>query len=225
MKNLQKLLYCAICICFIACDTAEETIDPIIPNPGASLATYKVTFNFNWNAEDFPLNYPSNAHFSKLIGWSHTPSNTFFKHGTIASKGIKNMAELGATQVLIDELNTKIENNEGLESVIGTGLGSGIGEISVDLLVNAEISAITLVTMLAPSPDWYVAAVAVNLLENGAFVEEKTIQATIFDAGTDSGENFSAANNPTMPKAPIAITDYPALANGLPIAIVKFKKQ
>ena len=63
------------------------------------------------------------------------------------------MAELGATQVLIDELNTKIENNEGLESVIGTGLGSGIGEISVDLLVNAENSAITLVTMLAPSPD------------------------------------------------------------------------
>ena len=59
--------------------------------------------------------------------------------------------------------------------MIGTGLGSGIGEISVELLVNAENSAITLATMLAPSPDWYVAAVASNLLENGAFVEEKTI--------------------------------------------------
>lgn len=57
MKNLQKLLYCAICICFIACDTAEETIDPIIPNPGASLATYKATFNFNWNGFQYNIDF------------------------------------------------------------------------------------------------------------------------------------------------------------------------
>jgi hypothetical protein len=57
-------------------------------------ATYKVTFEFNWNEQDYPNDYPSNAHFSKLIGWSHTPLNNFFKIGTIASTGIKNMAEL-----------------------------------------------------------------------------------------------------------------------------------
>ena len=40
--------------------------------------TYNVTFNINWNATDFPVSYPSNAHFSPLIGWSHASNQTFF---------------------------------------------------------------------------------------------------------------------------------------------------
>lgn len=37
------------------------------------IAKYKLTFDFKWNAQDFPIDYPSSAHFSKLIGWSHRP--------------------------------------------------------------------------------------------------------------------------------------------------------
>ena len=117
-------------------------------------ATYKVTFKFNWSEQDYPIDNPSNAHLSKLIGWSHTPLNNFFKIGTIASTGVKNMAELGATVALDEELASKIEANEGLDRVIGSGLSSGVSEISVELQVNEQHPSISLVTMLAHSPDW-----------------------------------------------------------------------
>jgi len=34
-----------------------------------SKAEYKVVFTMYWNAQDFPADFPSNAHFSPLIGW------------------------------------------------------------------------------------------------------------------------------------------------------------
>ena len=188
------------------------------------IAKYRVTFNFKWNAQDFPTDYPSSAHFSKLIGWSHKPSSEFFKVGSIASEGIKNMAEVGSTEKLTDEFTTKIEANEGLKNVIGNGLGSGVGELSVTLDVNEKFSSITLATMLAPSPDWYVAIINQNLLENGEFIDEKTVDAQTYDAGTDSGETFTSSNAPTDPKVPISVINTPPIGNGKTIATVKFEK-
>lgn len=188
------------------------------------IAKYKVTFDFKWNAQDFPTDYPSSAHFSKLIGWSHKPSIEFFKVGSIASEGIKNMAEIGATTVLSDEFSSKIEAGEGLKSVVGNGLGSGVGVVSVTLDVNEKFSSITLTTMLAPSPDWYVAIINQNLLENGEFVDEKTVNALTYDAGTDSGTTFTSANMPTNPKVPISVINTPPVGNGKTIATVKFEK-
>ena len=188
------------------------------------IAKYKLTFDFKWNAQDFPIDYPSSAHFSKLIGWSHRPSSEFFKVGSIASEGIKNMAEIGATTALMDEFSSKIEAGEGLKSVVGNGLGSGVGARSVTLDVNEKFSSITLTTMLAPSPDWYVAIINQNLLENGEFVDEKTVDALTYDAGTDSGVTFTSSNEATDPKVPISVIDTPSIGNGKTIATVKFEK-
>jgi len=188
------------------------------------IAKYKLTFDFKWNAQDFPIDYPSSAHFSKLIGWSHRPSSEFFKVGSIASEGIKNMAEIGATTALMDEFSSKIEAGEGLKSVVGNGLGSGVGALSVTLDVNEKFSSITLTTMLAPSPDWYVAIINQNLLENGEFVDEKTVDALTYDAGTDSGVTFTSSNEATDPKVPISVIDTPPIGNGKTIATVKFEK-
>lgn len=80
--------------------------------PTKTQAKYKVTFTFKWNRTDFPLDYPSSAHFSSLIGWSHSPKSTFFKEGTIASDGIKNMAEFGTTSTLLNEFKTKIDQKK-----------------------------------------------------------------------------------------------------------------
>jgi hypothetical protein len=79
--------------------------------------------------------------------------------------------------------------------------------------------------MLAPSPDWYVGIVDLNLIENGVFIEEKTIYAKTYDAGTDSGQQFTSNNAPTSPKIPITIINNPSIGNGGTIATVNFKKQ
>jgi len=192
-------------------------------------ATYTVTFTMNWNSQDFPTDYPSGAHFSKLIGWSHKTSSEFFKTGTMASAGIESMAETGATDVLQSELEAKITSSEGLQWVIGDGLSAGTGEISVDILVNAENPAVTLASMVAPSPDWYVAIVNVNLSDTNKFVDSKTITALVYDAGTDDGITYTSADADSSPKAPISLfVDAPlGDGNSLPTAFasVTFTKQ
>tara|TARA_B110000238_G_scaffold30193_1_gene30529 strand:+ start:521 stop:1156 length:636 start_codon:yes stop_codon:yes gene_type:complete len=206
---------------FVHCNETDEKES----SPVASNVTYKVTFEFNWNNQDFPIDYPSNAHFSKLIGWSHASTNSFFLIETMASEGIKDMAELGATATLENEINEKINNGDGLDFVIGENLNGGVGEITVDILVNKENSSVTLATMIAPSPDWYVGVVHINLFENGEFIDEKIVDGLIYDAGTDSGTSFASNNAETNPKQPISLITNLPLGNGITIATVKFSKQ
>lgn len=165
---------------------------------------YRVTFNINWNSTDFPTDYPSNAHFSKLIGWTHEPNTEFFKEGTLASEGIRKMAELGATTPLDIEINEKIATNEGLGLYIGNNLATGVGQISIDVVVDKYHPSVTLATMLAPSPDWYLAVVNINLLENNSFVSTKTIDGIVYDAGTDDGITYTSANTNTYPRRAIS---------------------
>lgn len=189
---------------------------------------YNVTFQINWNSQDFPTDYPNNDHFSKLIGWSHIPNNNFFKVGTIASQGIEDMAELGATTPLDNELATKIANKEGLAYYIGENLSSGVGTISQTIEVTKEFSAVTLVTMLAPSPDWYLGVIDINLLKDGGFVAQKTVDGLIYDAGTDDGTTYSSPNSDSSPKQPIALFVDAPIGNGTTvspaIATVTFTK-
>ena len=221
MKKIQLYTLIMLSFLFVHCNETDEKESL----PVASNATYKVTFEFNWNNQDFPIDYPSNAHFSKLIGWSHASTNRFFLIETMASEGIKDMAELGATATLENEINEKINNGDGLDFVIGENLNGGVGEITVDILVNKENSSVTLATMIAPSPDWYVGVVHINLFENGEFIDEKIVDGLIYDAGTDSGTSFASNNAETNPKQPISLITNLPLGNGITIATVKFSKQ
>ena len=201
MKNLKSYLYIILVLFIVSCSKSDGPIETGIEGD----ATYTVTFTMHWNSTDFPTDYPSNAHFSPLIGWSHPTTSDFFKVGTAATDGIEDMAETGGTSVLKTELEAKIANNEGLDFVLGSGLGSGEGEISLEIEVDATNSAVTLVSMVAPSPDWYVAALNVNLYDGSNFIENKTVTAVVYDAGTDSGTTFTSANIETDPKGLISL--------------------
>ncbi|MAS52225.1 MAG: hypothetical protein CMD20_03365 [Flavobacteriales bacterium] len=219
MKHLH-LLILSISILFIQCKKEDEKT---LSN--AIIATYEVTFDINWNAEDFPVNYPSNPHFSKIIGWSHSSTSNFFALESMASEGIQKMAELGTTSPLSDEINQKISDGEGHELIIGENLGSGVGKITVEVNVDKEHPSITLVTMIAPSPDWYLAVVNINLLENQEFVIEKVVTASIYDAGTDSGTDYTSSNEITNPQESISKLSYAPLSNGTVLSAVTFRKK
>lgn len=217
---MKKFLFLCLVITLLSCSSDEN----ITPTTEAKEARYKVLVTMNWSSTNFPTDYPNGAHFSRLIGWTHKTNNTFFKVGTTASAGIKNMAETGGTSPLNTEINAKIANNEGLQLVTGSSLSSGTGTIEVEIKVNQENPSVTLVTMIAPSPDWYVAIVNENLLENGDFVATKTVNASAYDAGTDSGVSYTSANEATTPQGTIQkITSSPLDGNGA-IARVTFTK-
>ena len=58
-------------------------------------ATYTVTFTATWSAETHPYEFPAGAHWSGLIGASHSSGVTFWAIGELASAGIQQMAETG----------------------------------------------------------------------------------------------------------------------------------
>ena len=233
MKSYLSLFI--LSILFVSCVVSDVELEsqPVINDPDFLLtqdATYEVRFVFDWNSTDFPNEYPSSAHFSPLVGWVHEKDHSYFKEGELASSGIEQMAETGSTTTLVNELEALIDQNEGLATYTGSGLNSGVGTISIDIEVNRDFPAVSLASMLAPSPDWFVACVSVNLLdEDNEFVLEKTLVGHVYDAGTEDGCGFSLNNSETMPQIPITRITEPPLGDGTEVkpslCTVVFTKQ
>lgn len=165
-------------------------------------ATYQVTFTSSWSEATHP-GFPAGAHFSPLIGATHNLSTTFWMSGTLASSGIEQMAETGATSLLREEID-----NAGvavLETISGSGLGTSPGEVTIPLIhVSQEHPLATLVTMIAPSPDWFVGVHNLSLLdEQGNWQDSLVITLYPYDAGSDDGADYAAPNVEANPHQPI----------------------
>ena len=76
--------------------------------------------------------------------------------------------------LLTKEINQLQSDNNIGEIISGSGLDSP-GRVSTSFGVSREYSYVSVVSMIAPSPDWYLAVVNINLLENEEFVDEKSI--------------------------------------------------
>src|SRR5262245_47291829 len=74
----------------------------------ASTARYRVTFRSTWSAASHPVEFPSTAHFSSLVGGTHNAQVTLWRDGGIATDGLKDMAERGLTSTLSNEISTAI---------------------------------------------------------------------------------------------------------------------
>lgn len=202
MKNGVMITLCSIVIVNTAL-----LVGCIQPNG----VTYRVTFDATWSVETHPDDFPANPHFSGLIGASHNSAISFWKEGELASPGIKNVAELGSKNPLNIEIGNAILNNTAFWVISGDGIGTSPGSVDVEFMVNEDYPLVTLVAMIAPSPDWFVGVETLNLYEDGSsFVDEKTVTLYAFDAGTDSGTTYTSPNNPTNPPVTVSrIEGYP----------------
>jgi hypothetical protein len=77
-------------------------------DPAAATARYRVTFQSTWSAASHPIDFPSSAHFSSLVGGTHNGQVSFWREGAPATNGIKDMAERGLTSTLAAEINAAI---------------------------------------------------------------------------------------------------------------------
>jgi hypothetical protein len=158
----------------------------------------------------------------------HTTGGIFFEEGELASEGIEIMAEDGGTDTLITEIDALIASGMASSSFLGERLTSGFSEATFQITVTNDFPLVTVVSMIGPSPDWFIAVENVALLDNGVFVDDLTVNAVSYDSGTDSGATFDAPNADTDPAENIAkITDAP-LGNGTtvdpPMAMFTFVK-
>lgn len=167
-------------------------------------ASYKVTFTATWSAATHPTSFPPNPHLSGLIGGAHNASVTFWEEGSIASDGIKDMAERGQKGLLDAEVQAAIAVGNAGAVLSGGGISLSPGAVEMTFAMNADFPLVTLVSMIAPSPDWFVGAESLSLLENGSWADSVVVQLHAYDAGTDSGTIYTSANDPTVPRVGIS---------------------
>ncbi len=171
-------------------------------------ATYSITFNATWSNTTHPNHYPNRAHFSKLVAVSHNSDVEFWELDGLSSLGVQNIAELGANSVFksevdqaraLDRANTYIESIELLNLPDST---------TMIIEIDKDYPLLTALSMIAPSPDWFVGVNNISLVQNNEWVNELTLPLLALDAGTDSGVDFTSANSVTNPKQPIQYLDF-----------------
>ena len=74
----------------------------------------------------------------------------------------------------------------------------------MEFTAHSTHSLLSLVSMIAPSPDWFVGVHGFDLQANGMWVDEVTLTLDPYDAGTDNGTTYTSANADTSPKDPIS---------------------
>lgn len=163
---------------------------------------YTVRMVSTWNDDLQPDFHPAGSHLSPMIAWSHGLKDTIFKSGDTASEGMEIMAETGAPKALTSEIEALIANGDILDHGVGEVFFTP-GEEEVQVRVSRDAPYITVVSMIAPSPDWFVSARNIKLYDQGKWLERILIPAPLYDAGTDDGEEFTSADKDTQPKQPI----------------------
>jgi len=188
--------------------TATET-----PTPEAS-ARYELTFEATWSSETHPDDFPPNPHFSGLIGAVHGPDTKLWAAGGLASPGMRSMAETGSKRPLNSEIAGLIDSGGACELISGDGIARSPGSASVVFTAELACSRVSVVTMIAPSPDWFVGVAGLDLIENGVWTDQIELDLVPWDAGSDSGPAYRSSNSPTDPQGPISTIASAPFLNG-----------
>ncbi|WP_274475851.1 T9SS type A sorting domain-containing protein [Mangrovimonas aestuarii] len=165
---------------------------------------YTIVFSSQWNESDHgPL--PPNPHWSKLVGATHNSNVVFLNPGDLASQAIENIAELGNEEQLKIDVERAIVNGFADQFIDGNNLTTADGEIVITSLdVDLEFPYLTLVSMIAPSPDWIITVPNLPLFKNGQWEDFIVIDLYVFDAGTDNGHDYTSEDDDTNPQLPIS---------------------
>ena len=187
-----------------------------------STANYTISVTTIWNSMQHS-SVPGNAHWSNLIGATHNTPNEFVSLGTNATTGIKDVAERGDNDEFIIEINNAINAIPSrADQLLQDGFSPNNGDNDIASFSNITISEdfplITLVSMVAPSPDWFIAVNSLNLrsgdnsMLNG-WKDTFTMDVFVYDAGTDGGTNYGSSDNPISPVAVSMLNSFPVGGN------------
>ncbi len=179
---------------------------PMCPGPLVPVdsATYTVTFESTWSATTHPDNFPANAHFSGLIGGTHDSTVTFWQSGELATLGIKSVAEFGSKFALTNEVVAAQTAGSAEYLLSGGFISPSPGTVSYTFDITSNYPLVTLITMIAPSPDWFVGVHDLALYNGGQWTDTLVVELFAYDSGTDDGVTYTSPNAVTSPPAVIS---------------------
>lgn len=168
---------------------------------------YTIVLKSTWTAERFPFEYPeagtfTGPHFSGLIGASHSRSYSIFAVGSRPTPGLEKLSEEGKPAPLDGEIRTAIGAGTAASLVTSGPLRNFKDSLVATVRVDADHPLVSVVAMIAPSPDWFAGVSNVNLLENGEWVASRTLDLWAYDSGGDDGATYKAADQDNNPKKP-----------------------
>ncbi|MEO1718024.1 MAG: spondin domain-containing protein [Planctomycetota bacterium] len=202
-----SVLSCVAC-CLAAAGASSQT----------STAMYELRFDSLWSPTTHAGAYVASAHFSPLIGGVHSNAVSFWEPGGIASEGMERMAEIGRVTNLRNEVNAAIAAGTALARVQGVRIDDFPDTTTLSFEATDAHDRLTLVTMIAPSPDWFVGTHGLALRDSaGEWLEEIVVGLDAYDAGTDSGTDLTSADSDTNPQEPIRNIQNEPPFNGLPV--------
>lgn len=188
-------------------------------------ATYTIVFKSTWTRANHPFEYPAanlvtGPHFSGVIGAAHNASFSIFAEGSMPSRGLEALSEMGKPSPLDEEIKAATRAGNAT-SLFGTG---PLRDLSDSLVATVTVDPahplVSLVAMIAPSPDWFVGARNVSLREGNAWVGSKTLQLNAYDSGGDDGTTYKADDLDTNPKKPTTLSASKHFApNGRPVPV------
>ena len=172
--------------------------------PPKKTTTYEVIFEGKWSQETHPDDFPVfRNYFSWLGGATHNSDVVFWQLDGLATPGIKQMAELGFTDRLRVEVEVAIEAGTAEFVLAGGDIERSPGLVTLAFEITESHPLVTLVTMLGPSPDWFVGVSGANLFPEGTWLDTFAVDLYTYDAGTDSGVTFETEDVITDPPQPI----------------------
>lgn len=184
------------------------------PFPGCrGKATYNITFYNFLTSKNFGSAIPADGLvFSPLAGASHSGRISILTVRGFASRAVQDIAELGDNSRLVtvgSRLQRKGRGVKDLAAAAGPTMPGGKTTLTLD--VDCANSFVTVLGMVAPSPDWLVQISNVNLYNTAfrKFINYAWEYLIAYDGGTDSGSDFTPPGDtsldvPTKPKQNIA---------------------
>ena len=184
---------------------------------------YKLELSISWSKANHPFDWPeTGGHLSGLVVVAHGARYVLFEDGRTASSGLKLIAENGRSTVLDAEFTEARRRKRIGEVVKAEGLKKVPGTIKTEFIASESHPLVSFVTMLAPSPDWFTGASAVNLRKEGKWVKRLRVPLWAWDAGTDSGSSYTSANMETQPAQSIRLLATPHVLTGRGLAEIGY---
>lgn len=204
MKSALRRLLVLAAVTLSACGGggSPDAPPPEAQSPADS-ATYRVTFHTDWTQAAFATQFPVGRHFSGLVGATHNDRVAFWSEDEVASAGIQSMAETGAKTVLLEEVERALRAGHAAVALSGGGIASTASDVALEFTLTRTHPLVTLVSMVAPSPDWFVGVHKLALFESNQWHDKVTVPLEVYDAGSDDGASFASADLEAVPHAPI----------------------
>lgn len=196
-------------------------------------ATYSVTFVPSWNPEthpnDYPITHGKKGLLTPAIGATHTAQFELFAEGMKPTPGLETLSEMGAHAPLDEEIRAAVAagNAGALIAFTDASPGPVHPPVTHQFDISERYPLVSLVGMIAPSPDWFYGVSNVSLLDNGSWVPSIAVEAYAWDSGGDNGTMYLAEDADNMAKQPTTLLDNAVFKmNGkrIPVGVFVFKR-